>query len=139
MSFEFVGVWTCVSVCVCVCERERVCRNKHEYGKQKVQRILCFILQHFARGLIIFSDLFNYKFEGEMQVIMKVQKDTTSYLYFLSSFIFYYLLLLLKKFLPHPFFFLLFQLFSKKAQQETSLNDKKKKKEKKQAKHIWGL
>ena len=33
MSFEFVGVWTCVSVCVCVCERETVCRNKHEYGK----------------------------------------------------------------------------------------------------------
>lgn len=53
---------------------------------------------------------------------MKVQKDTTSSLYSLSTFIFYYLLPLMKKSLPHPLFF---QLFNKEAQQETILNDKK--------------
>ena len=138
MSFEFVGVWTCA----CVCERESVCRNKHKHGKQKVHRILCFILQHFARGLIIFSDLFNYKFEGGGNVGNHESTEKYNFLCVFPQFFYFLLSFAFAEKFPPPsfFFFLLFQLFSKKAQQETSLNDKKKKKErKKQAKHIWGL
>lgn len=56
-----------------------------------------------------------------MQAIMKVQKDTTSYLYSLSTLIFLLSFAFAEEVLPHFFF----QLFHKKAQQETSLNDKK--------------
>ena len=128
MSFEFVGVWTCVCVCVCVREREREReRERVEMSMNMGSRrcIGCYVL--FFNTLLgawyFFQTFSTIILGGKCRQSLKYRKIQLPTCIPLVLLYFTIFCLCWKSSSPIPFFLFFFQLFNKKAQQETSLND----------------
>jgi len=108
---------TCTPVCVWKREIERV------EGWRITE---CYLLPSstFLKAWNFFQSFSIISLGGQCRQSWKYRKDTTSYLYSLSTFIFYYLLPLMKNFLSTHFF----QLFKKTAPVRNQLKWGKKKK-----------
>jgi len=104
-----------------------LCVWKREIERVEGWRITeCYLLPSstFLKAWNFFQSFSIISLGGQCRQSWKYRKDTTSYLYSLSTFIFYYLLPLMKNFLSTHFF----QLFKKTAPVRNQLKWGKKKK-----------